>query len=351
MRVNQKPLMPEVVRPIVVIGAGAIVRHAHLPAYRLAGFPVVGVFDVRHEVAEGVASEFGIEAVYGSLEEAVSGGVAAGAVFDLALPASEILGCLEALPDGAAVLIQKPMGEDLAGAAAIRELCRAKGLKAAVNFQLRTAPYSLAARDLIAQGAIGELLEIDIKVTVNTPWADWSFLELAPRMEIVYHSIHYLDLIRCLAGDPVGVKANTIKHPASSKLHSSRSAMLLDYAADFRAQVVTYHAHDFGQKHQESQVRIEGSAGCIVFQMGLNMNYPDGVEDWLEWCPRGGSWSRIDLEGSWFPEAFVGTMASVMRWAEDDAAVPQTGFEDAYLTMRLVEACYRDSEGSGTPLG
>ncbi len=31
---------PKLVRPIVVIGAGGIVRAAHLPAYEKAGFPV-----------------------------------------------------------------------------------------------------------------------------------------------------------------------------------------------------------------------------------------------------------------------------------------------------------------------
>ena len=31
--------MPSRLRPVVVIGAGGIVRDAHLPAYRMAGFP------------------------------------------------------------------------------------------------------------------------------------------------------------------------------------------------------------------------------------------------------------------------------------------------------------------------
>jgi hypothetical protein len=32
-------------RPIVIIGAGGIVRAAHLPTYRALGFPVAGLFD------------------------------------------------------------------------------------------------------------------------------------------------------------------------------------------------------------------------------------------------------------------------------------------------------------------
>lgn len=350
MILKQHPVPPAVKRPIVIIGAGAIVRHAHLPAYAMSGFEVASIFDVRPESAQELAAEFGIPFVANSLEESIER-APKGAVFDIATPAVAILATLDALPDGAAVLVQKPMGEEILQARAIRDLCRRKRLKMAVNFQLRTAPYALAARDLIAQGQIGEILEVDVKVHVHMPWALWYFLELAPRMEIVYHSIHYLDFILCLLGDPKSAKANTFKHPASPKLHSSRSAMLLDYGPDCRAQVVTYHAHDYGPRHQMSQVRIEGTKGAIAFQMGLNMNYPAGAEDWLEYAiAPAQEWTSVPLEGSWFPHAFRGPMSAVMTWAEDDAAVPETNFEDAYRTMALVEACYVDAEKPGTPI-
>lgn len=358
MILRQHPAPPGFKRPIVVIGAGAIVRHAHLPAYRLAGFDVASIFDIREESARALATEFELPRVCGSLTESVETSPP-GAVFDIATPAVSILETLESLPDGAAVLVQKPMGEEIGQARAIRDLCRAKQLRMAVNFQLRSAPYVLAARDLISQGVIGDILEVDVKVHVHTPWALWYFLELAPRMEIVYHSIHYLDLIRCLLGDPRAVKANTLRHPASPKLHSSRSAVLLDYGdaenhdepGEQRAQVVTYHAHDYGPRHQVSQVRIEGTKGAISFQMGLNMNYPAGEEDWLEYAVAPShDWIRVPLEGSWFPHAFRGPMTAVMNWAEDATAVPETNFEDAFRTMALVEACYIDAARTGTPI-
>jgi predicted dehydrogenase len=350
MHLRQHPDPPAVKRPIVIIGSGAVVRYAHLPAYRMSGFEVASIFDVKREASESLAREFGIPRVAGTLQEAVTS-APTDAVFDVATPAAAVLETLQALPAGASVLVQKPMGEEISQARAIREVCRAKKLKLSVNFQLRTAPYSLAARDLIDQGLIGDILEVDVKVHVHTPWALWYFLELAPRMEIVYHSIHYLDFIRCLIGDPRTVKANTLKHPASPKLHSSRSAMLLDYGPDRRAQVVTYHAHDYGPRHQVSQVRIEGTKGAVTFQMGLNMNYPAGEKDFFEYALNTDRrWIPVPLEGSWFPHAFRGPMSAAMKWAGDDSAIPETNFEDAYKTMALVEACYRDSELPGTPV-
>src|SRR5437588_414734 len=97
-------------RPIVVIGAGAIVRTAHLPAYRRLGFPVAGLFDIKPEQARATARDFGVPRVHASLEDAAG---VSGAVFDLAVPGDQVVGILERLPDGAAVLIQKPMGANL----------------------------------------------------------------------------------------------------------------------------------------------------------------------------------------------------------------------------------------------
>ena len=62
--------LPSRPRPIVVVGAGAIVRTAHLPSYRRLAFPVAGVFDIRPEASEATAREFGVSTVFPTLDEA-----------------------------------------------------------------------------------------------------------------------------------------------------------------------------------------------------------------------------------------------------------------------------------------
>jgi predicted dehydrogenase len=333
--------------PIVIIGAGAIVRSAHLPAYRKAGFVVAGLYDIDPARAEALARDFTLPRVYGSLEEAVA---AEPAVFDVAVPASAFLPILRSLPDGAAVLLQKPMGEDLMHARRIRDLCRRKRLRAAVNFQLRYAPNVVEARRLIASGAIGDLHDIEVRVTVNTPWEIWTFLESLPRVEILYHSIHYIDMVRSFFGDPQGVYAKTLKHPAAPKLASTRSAILLDYGELRRATITANHGHRFGPSHQESYAKWEGTRGAIKARLGVLLNYPTGVEDTLEYTAGGAEWTAVPLAGRWFPDAFAGSMASLLAWVRDPACVPPTVFEDAYRTMAVVEAAYRSSARGGTPV-
>jgi len=103
-------LMPEKNIPICIIGAGGIVNDAHLPAYQIAGFTVVGIYDVNVEKAKDLAGKFEIPHVYSALSDMID--AHPNAIFDIALPASEIIPVLEQLPESAAVLIQKPMGTD-----------------------------------------------------------------------------------------------------------------------------------------------------------------------------------------------------------------------------------------------
>src|SRR3546814_4845351 len=99
--------MPSQPRPIMIIGTGGIVKDAHLPAYRKAGFTVAGLYDHDRARAEALASEWGIDTVFDTLEQAA----AADAAFDVAAPPVAHVDILSALPEGAAVLLQKPMGQ------------------------------------------------------------------------------------------------------------------------------------------------------------------------------------------------------------------------------------------------
>lgn len=340
--------------PITVIGAGGIVRDAHLPAYRMAALPVAGVFDLDLAKAERLARDFSLPAAFGTLAEAVRRSPPDG-VFDVAVPASALDAVLAALPDGAAVLIQKPFGEDLAQARRLLALCRGKRLRAAVNFQLRFAPMIVAARRLIAAGAIGPLCDVEVRVTVFTPWQLWTFLERLPRVEILYHSIHYFDLIRSFLGRPRGVYAKTLAHPRFPRLASTRTTAALDYGERVRATITTNHAHEFGGRHQESYVKWEGERGAIYARLGLLLDYPRGEPDALELCtlePGGAPspWKPVPFEGSWYPHAFVGTMASLQRYAAGETGELPTRVDDAFETMAAVEAAYASSAAGGIPL-
>jgi predicted dehydrogenase len=338
-----KPAKP---RPIVTFGAGSIVGDAHFPAYRKAGFPVAGLYDPDRARAEELAGKWGVEA-FRSVEEAAA---VEGAIFDLATPPSRHADVLKVLPEGALALIQKPMGGNLAEATAILEICRGRKLRAAVNFQLRFAPMMLALKDAIGKGWLGEIVDFDAWLALATPWQLWEFLLKAPRVEIAMHSIHYLDLIRQLLGDPKGVHAKTLGHP-NHKMAQTRTSAILDYGDTVRCALSINHDHKFGRRHQACEFRICGTEGAAYLKLGLNLDYPRGEPDILEIYPKGGTdWVAVPLTGEWFPDAFVGRMANMQRFAAGEDAVLISPVEDAWSTMALVEAAYQSSAAPATPI-
>jgi predicted dehydrogenase len=341
--------MPVQVRPIVLIGAGGIVGDAHLPAYKIAGFPVAGIYDLDREKATKVAEKWGIPLVYGSMEELVSTAPGS-AVFDVAVPGSALLSVLQQLRREAVVLMQKPMGEDHRMAKEILNATRRMQMTAGVNFQLRYAPFINAARSIIREGLIGQLCDIEINVNVYTPWHLWDFLFSSPRVEIVYHSIHYIDLVRSFLGNPESVYARTVGHPLMPELASVRTNIIMDYGQMVRANILTNHCHNFGLKHQQSYIKFEGTQGAIIARLGVLINYPQGVPDHFEYVflEKGKEpvWRTLEVAGSWFPHGFIGTMAQMMIAAEG-GGMPGNSVEDCIHTMACVEAAYMSSERGG----
>jgi len=338
---------PSSPRPIVVIGAGSIVRDAHLPAYARLGLRVAGVFDLDAGAARARAEAFGIERACASLDEALA---TPDAVFDLAVPPGAIAGIIERMPPRAPVLMQKPMGRDLDEARRILRICRQRSLTAAVNFQLRFAPNMLALRDALGRGLLGDVTDVEVRLNLHTPWQYWAFLKDAPRLEVLMHSIHYVDLIRSMLGEPLGVYCRGVRHPQLEGYADARTSIILDYGDELRCSLTMNHTHDFGPRFAMSQFKLEGTEGAAIARMGVNLNYPKGEPDELLIARRGGDWTPVPLHGSWFTEAFEGPISNVQRVAAGEDGALVSAVDDAFRTMAVVEACYESSARGGTPI-
>ena len=340
--------------PVYIIGAGGIINTAHLPAYKIAGFNVHGIYDIDIAKSTATASNFNVPHVFASVQEMIAH-APANAIFDVAVPGSQTLTLLNELPVGSTVLLQKPMGENYNEAKQILQLARQKKMLAGINFQLRYAPYILAVKDLLAKNLLGELNDIEINVNVYTPWHIWDFLIASPRVEILYHSIHYIDLIRNLLGNPQSVYAKTTKHPAMPQLASVRSNIIMDYGDMIRANILTNHCHNYGTPKQQSYIKIEGSKGAVIINFGALINYPRGAADSFDYVlleeGKEPQWQQMNIEGSWFPHAFIGSMDQMMLAAEGKITTPDNSVEDCIDTMACMEAAYKSSEKGGeTPV-
>jgi predicted dehydrogenase len=207
----------------------------------------------------------------------------------------------------------------------------------------------LAVGDALERGWLGKLIDTEVHLNLVTPWHLFPFLKGMPRVEIAVHSIHYLDLIRAFLGNPTGVHARTMGHPATD-LAQTRTSALIDFDDGVRTTLSINHNHDFGRQFQDASFRFEGSDGAAMVKLGLLLNYPEGEPDELWIAKKGESWQQVALKGSWFPHAFIGTMSNLQRFAAGEDTVLVTSVEDAWHTMALVEAAFTSASQKATPI-
>jgi predicted dehydrogenase len=339
---------PGAPRPIVIVGAGAIVENAHLPAYRRLGFEVAGLHDVNPARAAALAATWPGARAFATLAEATRWPAA---VFDVAVPARAVAGVLAELPEQSAVLVQKPLGESLADAKHILSICAARRLTVALNFQLRFSPNLIALKALLDDGRLGDVVDLEVRVVTHTPWELWTFLRGIPRLELLYHSVHYLDAVRHLLGEPRGVFCRATRNPSMPDYADVASATILDYGPSCRVTVGAFHAHAPLPAHAMSQLRVEGTLGAAVARLGVNLSYPRGEPDTLEIWTRGAErFESVPLRGSWFTEAFEGPMSNLQRFVAGEDARLVSPVDDAVKTMALVEACYLASAAPGVAI-
>jgi len=340
---NYRPRLPAVADyGIGIVGCGGIVNYAHMPAYKAHGLRVLACYDVNAEAARKTAAAHGIPTVYDTLDELLADEQIQ--IVDIAVPAWHQREIAErALAAGKHLLCQKPLAEQLPGAEAIVAAAQRASRKVAVNQQMRWSAGIAAAKDLIARGFIGQPTDAQIQVSVTTPWHMWPWLKVAPRLEIMYHSIHYLDSLRYLLGDPNWVTSRHARYPDQPETGETKTVTVLDYDSGLQALVAVNHHDHSGDNY--ATFRFLGTAGVIKGTIGLLYNYPDGRPDTLQAhstqvAPE--AWFDIKLEGLWIPDAFIGPMASLMDAIQRDIA-PITDAADNLGTLRVVHAAYRSA--------
>lgn len=323
------------------IGCGGIVQYAHLPAYKQAGFNTVAVYDLNQAVAEQVAADFEIPKVYPTLADLLAD--PAVEIVDIAVPPWEQLKIVEQVTAaGKHMLCQKPLSDTFSEAVKIVELADRAGLKQAVNHQMRWDAGIAASHDLIKRGLIGQPTDAQIQVSCETPWHMWPWLASAPGLEIMYHSIHYLDSLRFLFGNPDWVTSRHTRYPDQGQVQGeTKTLTVLDYAQGLQALVAVNHYNLHGET--AATFKFLGTAGAIEGTIGLMYNYPQGRPDTLTFCQKGQDPVPVELDELWIPDAFVGPMASLMAAIETDG-LPATNTADTLDTLRLVNAAYLSAQ-------
>ena len=329
---------------IAIVGCGGIVNYAHLPAYRTHNLTIVGCFDRDPAVAARTAAAHHIPRVYDSLAALLAD--PAVTIVDIAVPAWEQRAIAEqALAAGKHLLCQKPLSEALADAIAIAAAGERAQCWVAVNQQMRWSAGIAASADLIRNGAIGTPTDAQIWVSADTPWHMWPWLRDSAHLDVMYHSIHYLDSLRHLFGNPAHITSRHARYPGQPERAETKTITILDYADGLQATVMVNH-HD-ASRDTAATFRFLGTTGIITGTIGSMYDYPHGRTDTLSYARHGDALVDIPLKGLWIPDAFIGPMASLMNAIQSGIA-PVTSARDNIATLQLVHGAYRSAQQGRT---
>lgn len=329
---------------IAFVGTGGIVQYAHIPAYRKAGFNIVGCYDLNADTARRVAAENNIPNVYDTLDELLADPTVE--IVDIAvMPWSQ----LEIVEKVAAakkhMLCQKPLSQNFDEAKRIVELAREAGVKQAINHQMRWDAGIRASKNLIEQGVIGQPTDSQIQVSVLTPWHMWPWLAAVDGLEVMFHSIHYLDATRFLFGNPEWITSRHARYANQGAVRGeTKTVTVLDYTNGLQALVSVNHYNEWAEPF--ATFRFIGTEGAITGTIGLMYNYPTGRPDTIEITSKQfgkGVTITPTLDEMWIPDAFVGTMASLMEAIETNSEPKDNSTADNLDTLRVVNAAYKSA--------
>ncbi len=339
-QLDYKPTLPRnLERGIGIIGAGGIVNYAHLPAYRRAGFKVAAVTDRNLEAAGKTARDQGIPKVHANIDELLKDPQIE--IVDIAVyPAAQAEIVEKAAAAGKHMLCQKPFADEFSKAVRNVELASQAKVKIAVNQQMRWDAGIRCARLLIDQGWLGAPFYGTIQVHCKTDWSMWPWIYAGKHLEVMFHSIHYIDSLRYLLGQPNSVFTSGSRAPGETTTAETKTLTVWEYASGL--QVLIDVCHSTWTDDPYAIFRLEGTEGVIKGTIGLMYNYPTGRPDTLEFMSKRnpGYWFSARLDTMWIPDAFVGPMASLMCAIEQNSE-PETSGRDNLKTLQIVFAEYK----------
>jgi predicted dehydrogenase len=328
------------------IGAGFIMADVQLAAYAEAGFPVAAIASRTPAHAAEVARRWQIPRVHPDPIALIED--PAVEILDLAFPPDQQPALIRhALrqPHVKAILAQKPLAMDFAEARRVAAEARAAGKPVSVNQNMRFDQSMRVLHQVLERGALGTPVIATIEMRAVPHWQP--FLREYGRLTLLNMSIHHLDVLRFLFGDPVEIYTAARPDPRTEFAHTDG---ITASTLKFPSGVLALSLEDVWSGPREPgfqsdiyiKWRVEGTEGVAQGTIGWP-DYPHGSPSTLRYASKrdtGGAWVEPKWRTRWFPQAFAGVMEQ-LQWAVKSGEAPLLDIADNVKTMALVEAAYR----------
>jgi len=329
---------------IGIIGAGNIVENSHLPTYIKEKLKVTNIFDLSKEKARNLKNRFKIDKYSNSLDEFFDDNNFD--IVDIAVPAEfneELI--KKTLSKNKNILVQKPLSNNINSAKRIIKEYNNYNLKVNVNHQMRYSPAIRAAKYILKKKYLGNIIKFNFYTHRKTDWSIWPWLEKIDYPELRYNSIHYLDSLRYLFGEPLSIKANLLSSKNGIKNKPTNLFVDLNFPNQISGSLNITHDNNLSKEKWTAGYEIIGEKGkcrgIISSMIGNGFDFNDKIAfNFLH------DNKSINLEktlnGRWFSESFAGPIFSLIDSIQNNYE-PETNILDAYKTLNLVEKVIRSN--------
>jgi predicted dehydrogenase len=335
------------------IGAGFIMNDVHLMAYDEAKFPVVAVASRTQANAAKVAKRWGIKMVHDTPRALIEN--ADVEILDIAFPPDQQPDLIQHAckqPHIKAILAQKPLAMNHAEAKKVVDACAAAGKVLSVNQNMRFDQSMRVLKDILDRGDLGTPVLATIEMRAIPHWQP--FLKDYGRLTLLNMSIHHLDVLRFLFGDPSEVTTVARTDPRTQFSHTDGITVS---TLKFPSGVLAVSMEDVwtGPKQDgfDSDIyikwRVEGTEGVAQGTIGWP-DYPKGSPSTLSYCSAKttkGKWVTPKWKTMWFHHAFIGVMEQLQH-ALASGEKPMLDGADNVKTMALIDAAYRSMDEKRT---
>ena len=330
---------------IGIIGAGHIVENSHLPMYLEHDLNITNIFDVEINKSKLLQKKFNIKKYSKNLDEFLQDKDID--IVDIAVPAKynkELF--FKTLEFNKNILIQKPLSDNIEDGTDILNKYQESKIKANVNHQMRYSPAIRAAGYLVKNNILGNIVEFNFFTKRKTDWSTWPWLEKIKYPELWYNTIHYIDSIRYLFGEPIKLNSKLLKHPNSYLNKPTRTYINFEYPNNLYGVLNISHDSILEPNEWVAGFEIEGDKGTcngkISSMIGDGKNFKDNISFFSKSFGEPLHINK-ELEGRWFSDAFIGPMYSLMD-SIDKNIQSETNINDAYKTLRLLNFIEKSHE-------
>jgi predicted dehydrogenase len=239
-----------------IVGPGRIAENLVQDFAVVDGARVAAVASRSAERADGFAGRHGIERAYGSYAEILADPDVDVLYVATPHPQHHAI-ALAALRAGKALLVEKAFTATTAGAHEVVDLARQTGVFVMEAMWTRFQPAVVAVRELIADGAIGEVrsVQADLGVAREYDPVDRLFDLALGGGALLDLGVYVVSFAQMLLGTPARVVAAGSLFPSGA---DAEAALLLDYA-DGRAATLTTSLRNA----LPGQARVFGTTGWI----------------------------------------------------------------------------------------